>query len=77
MVARTVDDLYEDVRSLDDESRAELLRRILADAYGPPEEGVEEAWRDEVRDRVRAIREGKTKLRPWADVKADLERRRG
>ena len=44
------------------ELAAQLLRSLDKDAFGPPDEGYDEAWSAEIQRRLREIDEGKAKL---------------
>ena len=51
--------------------RAELAYYLLS-SFEPEEEGVEEAWRDEIAQRVKQIRDGTATGRSADEVLAEL-----
>ncbi len=57
---------------LPDSDRAEIAAILLESLDPPAEEGVEEAWRQEVARRVAAIDAGEVELIPWEQVREEL-----
>lgn len=60
--------LYDEALKLDPEERSVLALRLL-DSVGAPEESIEQAWLEEVRNRLTDIDAGRVKLAPWDDAK--------
>jgi putative addiction module component (TIGR02574 family) len=60
---------------LTDYQRATLALRLIESIDGPPDEGVEEAWADEVGRRVQSLRDGTAKTVQAADVRARVRSR--
>lgn len=46
------------IRALSPEDKAELIRALIAELDGPEEEGVEQAWLEEVERRHRELLDG-------------------
>lgn len=67
-----VDHLLHEALELPDEERSALVAALLDSLEGSPDPSISEAWRDEVRRRREALREGSVRAVPWADVKARL-----
>lgn len=60
-----VSEILEKALELSDQERGQLIDRLAASLdEGPPDEGVEEAWSEEIKRRVDDIRSGKVKLVP-------------
>jgi putative addiction module component (TIGR02574 family) len=74
-VAATVDRLAQDALTLSDRERAELAHKLLVSLDGIPDEGAEEAWDQEIANRVQKIREGTAKGRPADEVFRDIRSR--
>lgn len=60
---------------LGDEERAEIAGLLFQSLDPPDEAGVDEAWRKEIRRRLRLIEEGEAEWIPWDDVRAELRAR--
>ena len=58
-MTRPVRDIQNDIRLLDSEEKAELLRNLIADLDGPADPGVERAWLETSQRRYRELVEGK------------------
>lgn len=65
--------ILEDALGLDDKQRARIAHALISSLDGEPEEGVEEAWDQEIARRVAEVREGKVKLIPWDEFEAEAE----
>ena len=63
-----------DALRLDADSRAQLAAELLASLDGPSDPDAEAAWQVEIEQRVAALKAGKVKLEPWADVKRRIEK---
>ena len=62
-----------DALRLDLDARAEVAAELLASLDGPSDPGAEAAWAVEIERRVAAIEAGTVKLKPWDDVKRQIE----
>jgi len=71
----TIAQLTEQALGLTECERAELARRLLVSLDNVAEEGVEEAWDEEIARRVERIRNGTAQGRPAEDVLRDLRTR--
>jgi putative addiction module component (TIGR02574 family) len=63
------------IRSLSPEEKAELIRALIADLDGPEEDGVEQAWLEEVERRHRELLDGKVRGIPGEQVFENLRSR--
>ncbi len=57
-MARKVEEIERDIRALSEEERNHLLRDLVADLDGSPDPGVERAWLEEARRRLRELQQG-------------------
>ena len=71
----TVTQLTEQALGLSEADRAELAHRLLLSLEEVEEEGVEQAWEEEIAKRVERIKNGTAKGRPAEDVLRDLRAR--
>ena len=57
------------------QEREELVTRLILELEGDADadEGYDEAWATEIRRRVDAVLSGKSKGRPWKQVRAEIE----
>jgi putative addiction module component (TIGR02574 family) len=62
-------------RSLSAKEKAELIRVLIADLDGPPDDDVEQAWTLEVERRHRELKEGKVQAVPADRVFENLRSR--
>jgi putative addiction module component (TIGR02574 family) len=68
-----VSELLEKALALSTQDRGLLIDRLIESLdEGPVEEGVEEAWAEEIKNRVDEIRSGKAKLIPGEQVLREL-----
>jgi len=74
-MAATVTELTEQALGLPESERAKLAHRLLLSLEEVAEEGVEEAWEEEIARRVERIKNGTAKGRPAEDVLRDLRAR--
>ena len=51
--------LWDEALAMPDEDRAALAQDLLESLHGPPDEGVEEAWRAEIERRVEDAENGR------------------
>ncbi len=73
-MTRAVEELYEQASHLPAKDRAELAGMLLESIDDPADEGVEEAWAEEIGRRMAEYRAGKAKTIPWSEVRAHLHR---
>ena len=74
-MAATVHQLAQDALTLSDRERAELAHKLLVSLEDVADEGVEEAWDQEIGKRVERIRDGAAKGRPADEVFRDIRSR--
>ena len=68
-----VSEILEKALELSDKERGQLIDRLAASLdEGPPDEGVEEAWAEEIKRRVDEIRSGKVKMIPGEEVLREM-----
>jgi hypothetical protein len=72
-MARPVATIREDIRSLSVSEKEEILSTLLEELEGPPDEGVEAAWLEEIERRGREIESGAVQCIPAKDVFAKLD----
>jgi len=71
-----ISELLEKALALSSHDRGLLIDRLVESLdEGPAEEGVEEAWAEEIKRRVDDIRSGKTKMIPGEEVRRRLTAR--
>lgn len=70
-----VEEIEAKIRTLSREDKAELMRALIAELDGPPDEGVEQAWLEEAQRRHREIVEGKVRPIPGDRVFENLRAR--
>lgn len=58
MASAAMKQLKEQVLNLPEDERAELVHDVIASLDGPGDEGVEEAWAEEITRRIHEIRAG-------------------
>ncbi|MBZ5655598.1 MAG: addiction module protein [Acidobacteriia bacterium] len=64
-----VSEVLEKALGLSTQERGLLIDRLIESLdEGPPEDGVEEAWSEEIKHRVDDIRSGKVKMIPGEQV---------
>jgi putative addiction module component (TIGR02574 family) len=74
-MTKAAEEILHDALSLTIGERAELAVELIASLDGPDDESAETAWAAEIAGRVERVRQGQASGRPWAEVRADLERR--
>jgi putative addiction module component (TIGR02574 family) len=68
-MTREVSEVLEKALALSTQDRGLVIDRLIASLdEGPAEEGVEEAWADEIKRRVDEIRSGRVKMIPGEEV---------
>jgi len=71
-----VSEVLEKALTLSTQDRGLLIDRLIESLdEGPAEEGMEEAWAEEIRRRVDDIRSGKAKMIPGKEVRRRLRTR--
>jgi putative addiction module component (TIGR02574 family) len=77
-MAKSIEDIENEIRALSADDRRHLLRDLIADLDGDMDKDVEESWLVEVERRYKEIKEGGAKLIPadevFARVRARLKR---
>ena len=74
-MARPVEKIEEEIRSLSSAEKVELLRSLIAELDAPADADVERAWLEEAQRRHREIVEGKVKGVPGERVFENLRSR--
>ena len=74
-MARTIEKIEEEIRSLSAAKKAELLRSLITELDVPIEADVEQAWLEEAQRRHRELVEGKVKGVPGERVFENLRSR--
>jgi putative addiction module component (TIGR02574 family) len=67
-MAKTIEDIENEIRSLSVDDRMHLLRDLIADLDGGMDEDVEKAWLDEAERRYKELKEGEVELIPAEEV---------
>lgn len=67
-MAKTVEDIENEIRALNADDRMHLLRDLIADLDGEMDKDVEEAWLVEVEKRCKELKEGSAELIPAEEV---------
>ncbi len=77
-MAKTIEDIENEIRSLSIDDRMHLLRDLIADLDGSMDEDVEKAWIEEAERRYKELKEGESELIPaeevFAKARAQLKR---
>jgi hypothetical protein len=68
LMARPVATIQQDIRDLTDAEKEEILAMLIAELDGPPDEGVEASWLEEVERRSLEIDRGTVACIPATDV---------
>jgi len=76
-MARAIERIEEEIRSLSAAEKVELLRTLIAELDAPADAEVERAWLEEAQRRHRAMIEGKVKGVPGERVFENLKLRLG
>ena len=74
-MARTIEKIEEEIRSLSAAEKAELLRSLITELDAPADADVEQAWLEEAQRRHRELVEGKVKGVPSERVFENLRSR--
>lgn len=67
-----VDHLLHEALELSDEERSALVVALLDSLEGSADPSISEAWREEVRARRAALRDGSVQALAWTDAKVRL-----
>ena len=67
-MAKTIEDIENEIRSLSVDDRMHLLRDLIADLDGGMDEDVEKAWLEEAERRYKEVKEGNVELIPAEEV---------
>ena len=67
-MARTIEDIENEIRSLSVDDRMHLLRDLIADLDGGMDKDVEKAWLEEAERRYKEVKEGNVELIPAEEV---------
>lgn len=67
-MARTIEDIESEIRTLSADDRMHLLRDLIADLDGGMDEDVEKAWLEEAERRYKELQEEKVELVPAEEV---------
>ncbi len=73
-MAASRDDIFRKALALEEPDRAELIRVLIESLDSATEEGVEEAWRQEIERRARELDSGAVQSIPWDVVRERLAR---
>ena len=74
-MARTIEKIEKEIRSLSAVGKAQLLRSLKTDLDAPSDDDVEQAWLEEAQRRHRELVEGKVKGVPGERVFENLQSR--
>ena len=67
-----VDHLLHEALELPDDERSALVVALLDSLEGSADPSISDAWREEVRQRRTALRDGSIQATPWAEAKTRL-----
>ena len=67
-MAKTIEDIENEIRSLSVDDRMHLLRDLIADLDGGMDKDVEKAWLEEAERRYKEVKEGNVELIPAEEV---------
>lgn len=74
-MAKTIEDIENEIRSLSADDRMHLLRDLIADLDGSMDEDVEKAWLEEAERRYKELKGGEAELIPAEEVFAQARAR--
>ena len=72
-MARSIAAIQQEIRSLNMSEKEAILCTLMEELDGPPDEGVDAAWLEEIRRRGKEIESGAVQCIPASDVFASLE----
>ena len=67
-MARTIEDIESEIRTLSADDRMHLLRDLIADLDGGIDKDVEKAWLDEAERRYKELKDGTVESVPAEEV---------
>jgi len=67
-MAKTIEDIDNEIRSLSADDRMHFLRDLIADLDGAMDEDVVKAWLEEAERRYKELKDGEVELIPAEDV---------
>jgi putative addiction module component (TIGR02574 family) len=73
MTAKSTQTLLAEALRLDRRARADLASELIARLDGPEDEGVTQAWEEEIQRRLADLESGRTTLIPWEEVRQRIE----
>jgi putative addiction module component (TIGR02574 family) len=73
-MAASRDDIFRNALALEEADRVELISALIDSLESEIEEGVEEAWRQEIERRARDLESGAVQSIPWDVVRERLAR---
>jgi putative addiction module component (TIGR02574 family) len=73
MMSSQVEEIHERIQSLNPAERADLAHRILL-SLEPEDEGAEQAWSAEIKDRLDEMRRGRVQSISESEVFAEIEK---
>ena len=73
-MAASRDEIFAKALTLRDEDRADLIGVLIRSLEPEPEEGVEEAWREEIERRAQELESGAVETVPWETIRERLAR---
>lgn len=74
-MARSARELFEEAMKLAPRERATLMRLLIDTLDSESDEGVDEAWRNEVERRMAELDAGAVESIPWEELRARLYQR--
>ena len=74
-MAKTIEDIENEIRSLSADDRMHLLRDLIADLDGSMDGDVEKAWIEEAERRYKELKAGSVELIPAEEVFAQARAR--
>ena len=74
-MAKTIEDIENEIRSLSADDRMHLLRDLIADLDGSMDKDVEKAWLEEAERRYKEVKTGEVELIPAEEVFAQARAR--
>ena len=76
-MTRRAKELLDQALALDPSDRADMAATLLESLDDEPEDGIEEAWAQEVERRVAEVESGAVKTIPWSEARQVLLKRLG
>lgn len=73
-MATNRNEIFREALSLRERDRADLIAALIESLDAEVEQGVEEAWRIEIEQRVQELESGAVQSIPWEVVRERLER---